>query len=112
MRFALAPRGTGPAMWRIVTARARPCRSSGTSSVPPASAREPLPSAAAASSVLDGRRSSTALSFAYLGLAERAQHLLARRFAPVGETMFPPRAPFFRNRLVARAAEIVAHNED
>ncbi len=30
------------------------------------------------------------------------------RLAPVGETMFSPRTPFFRSRLRARAAEIAA----
>ena len=30
------------------------------------------------------------------------------RLAPVRETMFPPRAPFFRDRLSPRAAEIAA----
>ena len=30
------------------------------------------------------------------------------RLAPVGETMFPPRAPFFKDRLSPRAAEIAA----
>ncbi len=34
------------------------------------------------------------------------------RLAPVGETMFPPRAPFFRDRLDPRAAEIAAWAED
>ena len=34
------------------------------------------------------------------------------RLAPVRETMFPPRAPFFRNRLSARAAEIAAWAEE
>jgi hypothetical protein len=32
--------------------------------------------------------------------------------APVGETMFPPRAPFFWDRLGARAAAIAARAED
>jgi hypothetical protein len=32
--------------------------------------------------------------------------------APVRETMFPPRAPFFRSRLSARAAEIAAYAEE
>ena len=30
------------------------------------------------------------------------------RLSPVAETMFPPRAPFFRTRLSPRAAEIAA----
>ena len=34
------------------------------------------------------------------------------RLAPVGETMFPLRDPFFRARLRARAAEIAASAED
>ena len=34
------------------------------------------------------------------------------RLAPVGETMFPPRTPFFRDRLTARAAEIAACAEE
>ena len=34
------------------------------------------------------------------------------RLAPVRETMFPSRAPFFRDRLSARAAEIAACAED
>jgi hypothetical protein len=38
---------------------------------------------------------------------------LARlRLAPVGETMFPPRAPFFRARLSPRAAAIAARAEE
>jgi hypothetical protein len=38
---------------------------------------------------------------------------LARlRLAPVRETMFPSRAPFFRDRLGARAAEIAAFPEE
>jgi hypothetical protein len=32
--------------------------------------------------------------------------------APVRETMFPPRAPFFRSHLSARAAEIAAYAEE
>ena len=32
--------------------------------------------------------------------------------APVRETMFPPRAPFFRDRLNPRAAEIAAWAEE
>ena len=32
--------------------------------------------------------------------------------APVGETMFPLRDPFFRSRLSPRAAEIAAHAEE
>jgi hypothetical protein len=32
--------------------------------------------------------------------------------APVRETMFPSRAPFFRNRLSPRAAEIAAWAEE
>jgi hypothetical protein len=34
------------------------------------------------------------------------------RLAPVGETMFPPRAPFFKDRLGPRAAEIAAWAEE
>ncbi len=34
------------------------------------------------------------------------------RLAPVVETMFPPRAPFFRSRLSPRAAEIAAWAEE
>ena len=34
------------------------------------------------------------------------------RFAPVRETMFPSRAPFFRDRLSPRAAEIAAWAEE
>ncbi len=34
------------------------------------------------------------------------------RLAPVGETMFPPRAPFFKDRLDPRAAEIAACAEE
>ena len=34
------------------------------------------------------------------------------RLAPVRETMFPSRAPFFKGRLSPRAAEIAAWAED
>ena len=34
------------------------------------------------------------------------------RLAPAGETMFPPRAPFFRVRLGARGAPVAAHAEE
>jgi hypothetical protein len=34
------------------------------------------------------------------------------RLAPVRETVFPSRAPFFRDRLSARAAEIAACAEE
>jgi hypothetical protein len=34
------------------------------------------------------------------------------RLAPVRETMFPSRAPFFRSRLSPRAAEIAAWAEE
>jgi hypothetical protein len=34
------------------------------------------------------------------------------RLAPVGETMFPPRAPFFKDRLGTRAAAIAAWAEE
>ncbi len=34
------------------------------------------------------------------------------RLAPVRETMFPSRAPFFRDRLSTRAAEIAACAEE
>jgi hypothetical protein len=34
------------------------------------------------------------------------------QLAPVGETMFPPRAPFFKDRLSPRAAEIAASAEE
>jgi hypothetical protein len=37
---------------------------------------------------------------------------LAHRLAPVRETMFPSRAPFFGERLGARAAEIAACSEE
>jgi hypothetical protein len=32
--------------------------------------------------------------------------------APVGETVFPPRAPFLKDRLAPRAAEIAARAEE
>ncbi len=34
------------------------------------------------------------------------------RLAPAGETMFPPRAPFFRVRLGPRAAQVAARAEE
>jgi hypothetical protein len=34
------------------------------------------------------------------------------RLAPVGETMFPPRAPFFRDRLSARGVATAAANAE
>ena len=34
------------------------------------------------------------------------------RFAPVRETMFPSRAPFFRDRLGSRAAQIAVWAEE
>jgi hypothetical protein len=34
------------------------------------------------------------------------------RLAPSGETMFPPRAPFFRVRLGPRGAQVAARTED
>ena len=34
------------------------------------------------------------------------------RLTPVVETMFPPRAPFFRSRLSPRAAQIAAWAEE
>jgi hypothetical protein len=34
------------------------------------------------------------------------------RLAPVGETMFPPRAPFFRTRLGARGAQVAARAKE
>jgi hypothetical protein len=34
------------------------------------------------------------------------------RLAPVGETMFPPRAPFFRVRLRERGAQVAAPAEE
>jgi hypothetical protein len=34
------------------------------------------------------------------------------RLAPVGETMFPPRAPFFRDRLSARSVATAAANAE
>ena len=34
------------------------------------------------------------------------------RLAPVGETMFPPRAPFFRVRLSPRGAPVAACAEE
>src|SRR3954453_21812343 len=77
MRVPSIPRGTAVETWTSVSARTRPSRRSGTSSVPPARTTEPLPSAAVASSALDGRRSSTPLLLPLGGLAQRAQHLLA-----------------------------------
>src|SRR5205823_10683790 len=71
------PRGTASPTSTSVSARTSPSRSSGTSSVPPARATEPFPSAAAASSALDGRRSSTSLLLPSYGFAQGAQHLLA-----------------------------------
>jgi hypothetical protein len=40
------------------------------------------------------------------------QRAASLRLAVVGETMFPPRAPFFRDRLRARGAVIAAHAEE
>jgi hypothetical protein len=34
------------------------------------------------------------------------------RLAPVGETVFPPRAPFFQERLGPRGAQVAAQAED
>jgi len=34
------------------------------------------------------------------------------RLAPVGETVFPPRAPFFKPRLSARGAQVAACAEE
>jgi hypothetical protein len=34
------------------------------------------------------------------------------RFGPVGETMFPPRAPFIRDRLSARGVATAAANAE
>jgi hypothetical protein len=34
------------------------------------------------------------------------------RLAPAGETMFPPRAPFFRTRLGPRGARVAARAEE
>src|SRR6185503_2514686 len=68
------PRGTTPRMSTSVSPCTSPSRSSGTSSVPPASSRLPLPPPT--SSRLDGCRSSTLLPLPRLG--EGAQHLLPR----------------------------------
>src|SRR3954453_6934367 len=38
--------------------------------------------------------------------------VLLLELTPVSETMFPPRAPFFRDRLSPRAAEIAAWAEE
>ena len=35
-----------------------------------------------------------------------------RRLAPVGETRFPPRAPFFQARLGVRGAQVAALTEE
>src|SRR5215471_35540 len=69
------PRGTTPRTSTSRSACSRPSRSSGTTSVPPWTKTPPSSSA-----TLDGRRSSTLLLLAgpLLGLAQRAQHLLAR----------------------------------
>src|SRR5207247_9096903 len=77
MRVPEIPRGTASRSSTSVSACTRPSRRSGTSSVPPARAREPLPSAPAASSALDGRSSSTLFLLACLGLAQSPQHLFA-----------------------------------
>ena len=37
---------------------------------------------------------------------------VARELAPAGETMFPPRAPFFKSRLGARSSFLVAGVEE
>jgi hypothetical protein len=34
------------------------------------------------------------------------------RLAPVRKTMFPPRAPFFQERLGPRGAQVAAHAEE
>src|SRR3954454_10767688 len=68
------PRGTTPRTSTSVSAVSNTSRSSGTTSVPPWTRTPP-----SSSSTLDGRRSSTLLllASALLGLAQRAQHLLA-----------------------------------
>src|SRR5262252_8860156 len=77
------PRGTTPRTSTRRSASSRPSRSSGTTSVPPWTRTPPSSSA-----TLDGRRSSTLLllPFPLLGLAQRAQHLLAgdRQLVHVG----------------------------
>src|SRR3954468_14537923 len=77
------PRGTTPRTSTSRSASSNPSRSSGTTSEPPC--RKSPPSR---SSTLDGRRSSTLLllALALLGLAQRAQHLLAgdRQLVHVG----------------------------
>src|SRR5207237_4825529 len=76
MRVPSMPRGTASATWTSVSARTMPSRRSGTRSVPPASATEPLPRAATAASALGGRRSFTPLLLARR--LERPQQLVAR----------------------------------
>src|SRR5437868_11159835 len=80
------PRGTTPRTSTSTSALRIPSRSSGTTSVPPASNNLLL--APSSSSTLDGRRSSTLLllPLSLLGLAQRAQHLLAgdRQLVHVG----------------------------
>src|ERR671916_3015352 len=82
------PRGTARDTCTSVSALTIPLRSSGTSSVPPASVLAPSPSAAAASSTVSGRRSRNLgpPPLALARLAERPQHLLAvdRERAHVG----------------------------
>src|SRR5206468_3147539 len=77
--FASIPRGTTCPTSTKVSAWTSPSRSSGTSSVPPASATDPLPSAAAAASADSGRSSSNSLlgALPQFRLAERVQHLFA-----------------------------------
>src|SRR5437588_944618 len=76
MRVPSMPRGTASATWTSVSARTIPSRRSGTRSVPPASATEPLPRAATAASALGGRRSFTPLLLARR--LECPQQLVAR----------------------------------
>src|SRR6185437_3866235 len=77
------PRGTTPRTSTSCSASSSPSRSSGTTSVPPCTKSPPSSSATS-----DGRRSSTLLllPLPLLGLAQRAQHLLAgdRQFVHAG----------------------------
>src|SRR3954468_17811648 len=83
MTPSCTPRGTTLRTSTSRSASSSPSRSSGTTSEPPWRKRPP-----SSSSTLDGRRSSTLLLFAgaLLGLAQRAQHLLAgdRQLVHVG----------------------------
>src|SRR5439155_20341901 len=68
------PRGTTPRNSTSVSASTRRSRNSGTRSVPPASATEPLPSAAVAVSSDSGWSSFKLLPLP--GLGQRSQHLI------------------------------------